>query len=279
MPLCCRVRISFKEIWFGLTLQPVSPPGRVSYRSLRVQKSWGPCRPPWWRTCLGQPPPSKKVQETEEYSEYLVNAGKWQPVQAARLLPARSDMDAAAGWVSARAGSVWSPPMAALGHLGPCYRHRSHRHAAEVWNTGSRCNIRTEEAVFCQLIVTKIKSFLLCSSLAFLPGKQKNVHREESCNKLSPQLQKQWPTQANFPATQSWYLRLFNQRWEKARGCGVGFFPKESTSAASRMGLSFDSSVYLQTQGMNCLIICEGCGNHVMPDSPASYFKRKTKND
>lgn len=105
--------------------------------------------------------------------------------------------------------------------------------------TGSQCNIRTEEAVFCQLIVTKIKSFLLCSSLAFLPGKQKNVYREESCNKLSPQLQKQWPTQANFPATQSWYLRLFNQRWEKARGCGVGFFSQRKHFSRFQNGPEF----------------------------------------
>lgn len=165
-------------------------------------------------------------------------------------------------------GFIWSSPISALGHLQPCYRHCSHFHTTEAWNAGCQCNIRTDKAVFCQLRVTKIKSFLLCSSLAFLPVKQKNVYREESCNKLSHQLQKQWPTQANFPTIQSWYLRLFNQRWEKARG--FFFFPKESTSATSRMGLSFDSSVYPRIQGMNCLIISEDYGSHVMPDSPAA---------
>ena len=109
-------------------------------------------------------------------------------------------------------------PFLALGHLSPCYRHCSRFHTAEVWNIGCQCNIRTDKAVFFQLIVTKIKSFLLCSFLAFLPVKQKNVYREESCNKLLHQLQKQWPTQANFPTIQSWHLRLFNQRWDKARG-------------------------------------------------------------
>lgn len=104
--------------------------------------------------------------------------------------------------------------------------------------------------------------------------------RTESCNKLSHQLQKQWPTQANFPTVQSCYLRLFNQRWQKARCCCcllVLFFPKESNSATSRTGLSVDSSVYPQIQGINCLIMREDYGSYVKPESPAVIWKGKTK--
>lgn len=71
------------------------------------------------------------------------------------------------------------------------------------------CNIRADKTAFCQLMLTEIKSFLLCSSPAFLPVEKKNVYREKSCNKLSHLLQKQWPTQANFPTIPKYQKNLF----------------------------------------------------------------------
>lgn len=54
--LICVIALQSLDLFLtsGLTLQPVSTLAQVSYCSLGVQMSRGPCRAPWWCRYLGQ---------------------------------------------------------------------------------------------------------------------------------------------------------------------------------------------------------------------------------
>lgn len=162
----------------GLTLQPVSPPAQVSYFPLRVRTSWGPCRAPWWYMYLGQPCPRKKSWENwgrhMYYSEYLVNTGKWQPVGAARLLPAPSDIDVAVVRCASKTLGLYGVHSGAPQPIPQTVWPLSDSWGVKHWH---QCNISANKAMFYQFRVTGVKNFSLHSSPAFITVKWKNAYR------------------------------------------------------------------------------------------------------